>query len=86
MFVKKNVCHVILLTDQIRCLTAFTSRDVGQYVIAIFSFPGCEVIIFESIIFLIKPFFYMTENSRQKLKYLENEKSFQDEISIFRHF
>ena len=29
----------------------------------------------------------MTEKSRQKFKYLDNEKSFQDEIkSIFHHF
>ena len=29
----------------------------------------------------------MTKKSRQKFKYLENEKNFQDEIkSIFRHF
>ena len=45
--------------------------------IAIACFPGCEVINFEiNFIFLIKPFFYMTKNSKQKLKYLENEKSF----------
>ena len=31
--------------------------------------------------------FYMTENSRQKFKYLENKKTFSDEIkSIFDHF
>ena len=29
-----------------------------------------------NLIFLIKPFSYMTKNSRQKFKYLENEKSF----------
>ena len=28
------------------------------------------------LIFLIKPFFYMTNKSRQKIEYLENEKSF----------
>ena len=37
-----------------------------------------------NIIFLIKPFFNMTNKSRQKFKYLENEKSFQDEIK--KHF
>ena len=37
----------------------------------------CDVINFEiNLIFLIKPFFYMTKKSRQKLKYLENDKSF----------
>ena len=28
------------------------------------------------LIFLIKPLFYMTKNSRQNFKYLQNEKSF----------
>ena len=37
----------------------------------------CDVINFETNLgFLIKTFFYMTKKSRQKLKYLENEKSF----------
>ena len=51
-------------------------------------FPGCDVINFESnLVFLIKSFLYMTEKSKQKFKYLENKKSFQDEIkSIFHHF
>ena len=50
--------------------------------------PGCDVIKFEiNHIFLIKPFRYMTRKSRQKLKYLEKEKSFWGEIkSIFHHF
>ena len=33
-----------------------------------------------NLIFLIEPFFYMTKKSWQKLKYLENEKSFQGKI------
>ena len=45
--------------------------------IAIACFPGYNVINFETnLIFLIKQFFYMTKKSRQKFKYLENEKSF----------
>ena len=41
---------------------------------------GCDVINFEfNLILIIKPFFYMTKKSRQKLKYLENEKRFQNE-------
>ena len=40
-----------------------------------------------NLILLIKPFCYMTIKSRQKLKYLENKKSFLVEIkSIFHHF
>ena len=39
--------------------------------------PGCDVTNFEiNLIFLIKPFFHMTKQSRQPFKYLENEKSF----------
>ena len=45
--------------------------------IAVVCFLGCEVINFEiNVIFLIKPFFYIPKKSRQKTKYLENEKSF----------
>ena len=40
-----------------------------------------EVINFETnLIFLIKPFFYTTKKSRQKVKYIDNEKRFYDEI------
>ena len=39
--------------------------------IRIACFAGCDVIIFEiNLISLIKPFFYMTKSSRQKIKYL----------------
>ena len=52
--------------------------------IAIVCFPGFDVINFENnLIFLIKPFLYMTRKSRQKLKYLGNQKSFQGEIKSF---
>ena len=48
-------------------------------------YPGCDVMNFKiNLIFLIKPFFYMTKKSRQKCKHLENEKSFRDEIK--KHF
>ena len=55
--------------------------------IAIVCYPGCDVIKFEiNPVFLIKPFFYMTEKSKQTFKYLEDEKSFYSEIkSIFHH-
>ena len=49
----------------------------GNMHIVIVYFPGCQGINFEiNLIFSIKPFFYMTKKSRQKLKCLENEKSF----------
>ena len=60
---------------------------MGNMSIAIVCFPGCDVINFEiNVIFLIKYFFYMSKNSKEKLKYLENEKSFSGEIRIFHHF
>ena len=43
--------------------------------IRIVCYPGCDVINFEiNLIFPIKPFFDMTEDSRQNIKYNENEK------------
>ena len=38
-----------------------------------------------NLIFLIKPFCYKTKKSRQKLKYLENKKSFWGELKSFIH-
>ena len=61
---------------------------LGNMWIAIVYFPGCDVMNFEiNFIFLSKSFFYLTKNSRQKLKYREKKKSFQAEIkSSFHHF
>ena len=43
--------------------------------VAVVCWPGCDAIDFEiNLIFLINPSFDMTENSRQKFKYLDNEK------------
>ena len=50
---------------------------LGKMCIPIVCYPGCDAMDFKIIIFfLIDPFFYMTKKSWQKLKYLENEKSF----------
>ena len=63
-------------------------ETLGNMFVAIVCFTGCDVIKFEiNLSFLIKSFFYMTKRSRQKFKYLENEKSFSGEIeSIFHNF
>ena len=45
---------------------------LGNMYIAIVCFSGFQI----SFIFLIKAFFYMTQKSRQKSKYFENEGSF----------
>ena len=50
---------------------------LGNMCITIVFGPGCDVMKCEiNFIFLIKPFCYRTKKSKQKLKYLENEKSF----------
>ena len=69
-----------MLDNQVLQHLKFCSWDVGQ--------PGCDVIKFEAnLIFLVKPLWHMTKKSRQKFKYLENEKSFLGEIeSIFHPF
>ena len=87
-FQEKYFSCYILLTDKIHCLIAFTSRDIGLYVFYNCFLTGCDVIKVEiNIIFLIKPFWYRTKKSSQKLRYLENEKSFWSEIkTIFHHF
>ena len=55
---------------------------LGNMYIAIVCYPGYDVINLKiNLTFLIKPFFYMTKKSRQKFKYLENEKSFQGQIN-----
>ena len=61
---------------------------LGNMCITIVCKLGCHVRNFViNLIFLIKPFCYMTKKSRQKFKYLENKKSFWGEIkSIFHYF
>ena len=61
---------------------------LGNICFKIGCWPGSDVKKFEiELIFLIKSFCYMTKKSRQKFKYLENEKSFWGEIkSISHHF
>ena len=50
---------------------------LGNIFIGIFCFLVCDVMKFKTnLIFLIKPVFYMTKKSRQKIKYLQSEKSF----------
>ena len=51
-------------------------------------YPVCDVINFEIYLsFLFKPFFYLTKNSEQKLKYLKNDKIVQEPaIEVFTLF
>ena len=59
----------------------YFSRYWTICVLQLFVNLGCDDIKFEiNFIFLIKPFWYITKKSRQKLKYLENGKSLSGEI------
>ena len=50
---------------------------LGNVCITIVYFPVCYFKNFEiNLIFLIKPFLKMTKTSKEKLKYLDDEKSF----------
>ena len=56
--------------------------EIGSIYITIVFFLGCDVISVEiKVIFPIKPFFYMNKKLKQKIKHLENEKSFLGEIN-----
>ena len=45
--------------------------------IAVVCFPGCDVINFEiSLIFLIKPFFYIDQKIKTKIEYLVKKRAF----------
>ena len=89
IFQEKCFSYYILLTDQISLSDyLYFLKYWAMSVLRLFCFPGCDVINFEiNLIFLIKPFFYVTIKSRQRFTYLENEKSFWDQIrSTFHHF
>ena len=48
---------------------------------------GCDIINFEiNLVFLIKPFFYITKKSRKKFKYVENERAFRRNKMHFSSF
>ena len=77
--------HSINWPNFIVCLPLIL-EILGNIYITTVCWPSGDVIKFE-VIFLTKLLWYMTKKSRQKLKYLENGKSFWGEIkSIFHHF
>ena len=50
-----------------------------MFIVAV-SFPGCDNIAFEiNLIFLIKPFYHLTKESRQNLNILRTKKAFKVE-------
>ena len=78
---------ILLYSIKVLFLVAFISWDIGQYVYCNCLLNMCDVTNVEiSLIVLIKPFFFcMTKKSSHEFKYLENEKSFQDEMKIISH-
>ena len=89
IFQEKYFSHYVLLTDQISFSDCFYFKILDN----ILSIKNCLLTRLRrrktwiNLNFLIKPFCYMTKKSRQKFKYLENEKRFWGEIkSIFYHF
>ena len=84
---------ILCMIFQEKCVTCYVLSNefhflsllfeiLGNVCLAIVCFPGCNVINFE-IKFLIKPFFYITKNLRQKLKYHQNENTI---FIIKKHF
>ena len=86
IFEEKTFCCCILLTDQISltgCI--YLVRHWAICVLRLFVHQVATPSIMK--LTLISCFFYMIKKSRQKFKYLDNEKSFYDELkSIFHHF
>ena len=77
------VLHSITLPDFIDWLPLFL-EILPNISITTVCLPGCDVIEFEiNRIFLMKPFSSMTKMSRQRLKYIENKKSFWSEKKHF---
>ena len=84
-FFKKNVSYVTLYQlIKFNSLIAFTSQDIGLYVYQNYLLTRLWR---HNIWNQSNHFCYMTKKSWQKLKYVENEKSFWDEIkNIFHYF
>ena len=85
-FLKKNVSHVIIYFNWPNFIVwlPLLLEILENACITFICQPGCDGINFEvNLILLIEP----SKKSRQKVKYLENEKSFWGGIkSIFHHF
>ena len=86
-FVQK-ILGYIPLTDQISlCLPLLLEISDNMCIVTV-CIQDCETTSLEIYLsFLIKPFFYITKKSEQKIKYSKNEKNFKGEIkSMFHHF
>ena len=83
----------IIVLDQIGILIQYSivlySINWSKFIacIPIVCFSGCDVMNFQiDLIFLIKPFFYMTKKSRQKLKALRTKRALKVKKKHFSSF
>ena len=83
----------IIVLDQIGILIQYSivlySINWSKFIacIPIVFFSGCDVMNFQiDLIFLIKPFFYMTKKSRQKLKALRTKRALKVKKKHFSSF
>ena len=75
IFQGKCFSYYILLTDQTSL--SLVRELLDNMCIDIVCWPDFDFINFEvNLFFLINSFFYLTQESRQKCKHLENENSF----------
>ena len=83
IFQKKYISCYILLTDQISLSDCL--YFLRYWAICVLQLLANQAVTTKNLkpVFLIKPFWYMTKKSRQKLKNLENGKSFWGEIKSF---
>ena len=78
-FLKKNISHVIYSINWTNVISwlPLLLEILSNMCIVIICCPVCDVINFGITFHLrTKPLFYITTKSRQKCKYLKNEKSF----------
>ena len=65
IFQEKSSSNYIYELTKFHCLISFILWDIANMCIAIAYFLGCDVITFTiNLIFLIKPFFYMTRKTK----------------------
>ena len=89
IFEEKYFSHYILLTDRLslcECLYFLWYLVICLLWLIVFQFETSKLLNF-TLVFLSSSFLTSSKNSRQKFKYFEKEKSFEDEIkSIIHHF
>ena len=84
IFQEKCFAFYVLIMTKFHRLIALLLEILGNASIAIACFSGCDVINFEiNLVFLIKPFFYMTKKSRQNSNILRTKRDFKVQRKAF---